>query len=106
MERLVETSLWHGQNDVCEICGMSGKTKKKDDCCKDKHKQVKLDKVHKNSENTFLAFQKISFLLPKTPNDLSYRLFIPMVVEEHPANNSPPLAIRTRLYLTNQIFRI
>ncbi|MDX3916875.1 hypothetical protein H8S90_01475 [Olivibacter sp. SDN3] len=106
MEKLVDTSLWHGQDDACEVCGMTKKSKKKNDCCKDEHKQVKLDKVHKSSENTFLEFQKISFLLPKIPNDISDYLIIPSVTEENPVSNSPPAAIKTPLYLKNQVFRI
>jgi hypothetical protein len=106
MEKLIDTSLWHAQDDACKVCGMSKKSEKKGDCCKDEHKQVKLDKLHKSSENIFLELQKISFLLPKIPNYISDSITVPTVTEENPTSNSPPTAIRTLLYLKNQVFRI
>jgi len=46
-DKFVEWSLWYsGKDKKCSNCGMK---EKKDDCCKDDHKQVKLNTVHQKS---------------------------------------------------------
>ena len=65
MDKLVELNLWHSEKDQCNNCGMD-KSETKDDkgCCKDEHKQVKVDKDHYTSDVAFQAMQIAAAALP------------------------------------------
>ncbi|MFC6102258.1 HYC_CC_PP family protein [Olivibacter domesticus] len=106
MERFVETNLWHGKEEVCGKCGMKKEAGKKKDCCKDEHKQVKLDKLHKGSEIAFLEFQKISIILPTILYPVLDYQVLSTITDESPLNNSPPHGDSNPLYLKNRVFRI
>jgi hypothetical protein len=55
-DKLVGWSLWYSDKDKkCSDCGMK---EKKNDCCKDEHKQVKLNTVHQKSATA----QNIQFI--------------------------------------------
>lgn len=107
MEDLAGISLWHGsEKRLCDNCGMEKEADKKD-CCKDEHKQVKLDELHKSTDNTFLKLQKLSFIYFPAGGNHTFRcLILPTVTEDNPPSNSPPTDTKNPIYLKNQIFRI
>jgi len=101
MNKYVGSSLWHGKDD--NTCGKCGMKEKKDGCCKDEHKQVKLTTDHQKSTTKFIE-------LPEAPAPI-HSLFdtavsIPTVSISHPTSNGPPKIFRGRLYILNCFFLI
>jgi hypothetical protein len=95
-------SLWHtDKNEKCGKCGMNGK---KDGCCHDKHKQVKLKAEHQKTETTQynqildgpgLLTPVASFLFAKTG-----------ITQQFQIRKTPPAIPQKRLYILNCFFLI
>jgi hypothetical protein len=101
MDKYVGGSLWHGEDD--NKCGKCGMKEKKDSCCKDEHKQVKLTTDHQKTTIQFIE-------LPEAPafvtSLIDIVVSIPSVAVNHPATNSPPKTLRGPLYILNCVFLI
>ena len=102
MNEFVGWSLWHGKKD--KECGKCGMKEKKEGCCKDEHKQIKLKSEHQKSVTTqyiqFLDFPAlvspiVGFSLKRTPISLDF-----------PVPHAPPGITRARLYMLNCFFLI
>jgi hypothetical protein len=103
MDQLVSWGLDKDDSESCGNCGMAKEDT--DGCCKDEHKQVKLDSDQQATEASvhyllaffeavapsFFHFEPILYVGP------SYRL---------PFSNAPPYRGKEPLYLQNCIFRI
>jgi hypothetical protein len=102
MNKFVGWSLWHSDNDKqCEKCGMK---EKKGGCCKDEHKQIKLQTEHeKGATAKYIQFVETSQLL--TPIE-SYDFSVPVISVTHPTSHAPPKIPKERLYLLHCVFLI
>jgi len=102
MDKFVGWSLWHSDKD--KKCGKCGMKEKKGGCCKDEHKQVKLNTEHQKStaanyiqflDATALVTYFSSFSFKAAPAPLNF-----------PAFNSPPKIPGERLYILHCVFLI
>lgn len=106
MGKLVEQNLWHNQKEECGKCGMD-KSETNDDngCCKDEHKQLKLDVAHKIAGSTFDHLQLLAIALPVSFVELPIISFS-SIAEENPTSNAPPRSFGVAIYKRNCVFRI
>lgn len=103
MDRLVSRGMQKNDDQSCSSCGMKKDVAK--GCCKDEHKQVKLQ----SDQNTVEAF-----LLPVYFSaDVDIIPFIPyqpaLYISQSfrlPYGNAPPDKGGRSLYLRNNVFRI
>jgi hypothetical protein len=106
MGKLVEQNLWHNQKEQCSKCGMD-KSETKDDkgCCKDEHKQVKVEKDHYTSDVAFQAMQIAAVALPVSFIEIPAIAFS-SITEENPNSNAPPRSSSIAIYKRYCVFRI
>jgi hypothetical protein len=107
MDKLVDWGLshnGHSQSKKCGTCGMEKNDKDNKGCCKDEHKQVKLENDHKAADN-FQLQQLISpgvgpvfFELPT--------IDLPSATEEYPISHAPPRSDAIAVYIRNCVFLI
>ena len=104
MNKMVDWGLWHNDDKKCGKCGMDKSKEKDNGCCKDEHKQVKLDNDHKGSasyELTELTSSAITL-----PEFEIFSLNIPSVTQQHPVSHAPPRSGDLAVYILNHVFRI
>ena len=102
MNEFVGSSLWHSnKNDECGKCGMK---EKKDGCCKDEHKQVKLKTDHQKSAITqyFKIVATPALITPIVTLDVKETL----VALTFAVSNAPPKIPREELYILYSVFLI
>jgi hypothetical protein len=103
MGQLVEWGLISKNPNKCSKCGMkTGSTK---DCCKDEHKQFKIESAQKISENSFQLKAPgldLALFLSKSETDLH----ITSLIQEYPIGNAPPDTQNTPRFIRNCSFRI
>ncbi|RYY48900.1 MAG: hypothetical protein EOO06_08785 [Chitinophagaceae bacterium] len=104
MDKLVELKLWHSEKDQCSNCGME-KSQQDNGCCKDEHKQVKLENDHYKTGVAFQAMQLTALALPVYFNDIPPVIFS-SVTEENPRSHAPPRSGDIAIYKRNCVFRI
>ena len=104
MGELVGSELGHDEDQSCNSCGMEKSASSKDDCCRDEHKVVKVDDVHKSSETLF----KLILLAPaEISHQSSYtEISLPYLQETYPVVNAPPAHEKTPVYLSVRSIRI
>lgn len=103
MDKLVSLGLNKSDEKECSNCGMEKAGK--DGCCKDDHKQVKIESDQKTTESSIFLFNHISdvTIVPFAEFQIgssiasSFRL---------PFSNGPPKHRATSIYLANRVFRI
>lgn len=105
MGELVESNLTHSDEPTCGGCGMEKDSSSNDGCCKDEHKQVKVDQDKKLAEiaskaKQTLLDQTVLFAFIATEN----RLF--ETVHQLPFSNAPPRQLTVPHYLFQRNFRI
>src|SRR5512138_104862 len=90
MGRLVDWGLWHTNSSRCSTCGMEKKHGSNDNgCCRDEHKQLKVEKDQKLSES-FLQSGRIAAELTAVPVSV-YSFLLPVAVtQEFSKSNAPP----------------
>lgn len=86
MDKFVGANLWHSKDDKCGKCGMTEKNKK--GCCKDEHKQIKIDKAQQKTTSDY----NFSFILsPAIHSAFTYYSFEETTITESlPQANAPP----------------
>ncbi|WP_449619043.1 HYC_CC_PP family protein [Sediminibacterium soli] len=105
MDKLVDWRPWHTTSKKCSECGMEKTHENKKGCCKDEHKQVKLQIDHKAAENfqlqqlSLLAVAPACFVLPAAAP-------VPSVTEQYPISHAPPRCAKTSVYIRNCVFLI
>lgn len=105
MGKLVDWGFAHSKNDSCENCGMSKKNEKNKGCCKDEHKQVKLEQDQKITQATVEVMQLGVAVIPQ----LFYQPDTPCftsITEENPVSNAPPRSSSVAVYILNRTFLI
>ncbi len=104
MGELVNWSLGHSNPNKCDNCGMEKTDSKDNGCCKDEHKQLKIEKDQKVT----VSFQMMQLLTGTLP--ISF-IEIPAhglssVTEENPISHAPPRKSDIAVYIRNCTFRI
>ena len=101
MDKLVGAGMHPSESDLCSKCGM----KKKDGCCKDESKHVKVESDHKPSSNFLLSYY-FPAILPEPTFDVLHSLSLQS--ESHQLPNIPPPLLHPGLQLYKYfcIFRI
>ena len=102
MNDFVGWSLWHSDKD--NECGKCGMKDKKDGCCKDEHKQIKLKNEHQKS-SIAQYFQLLD--VPALINPLAeYSVKATGVSLTFPVSNAPSKIPKERLYVLHCVFLI
>jgi len=103
MDKLIGWSLEHSKGNRCSKCGMVKKQKGKA-CCKDEHKQLKLQ----NDQKAAASYQAIqlSSVAILTNFFTCPSVHLSSLVEENPLSHAPPGSECIPLYIRNQVFRI
>ena len=105
MGKLADWGLWQSKTAICSKCGMHKSENKDNDCCKDVHKQIKLDKDQKTSEFGWRMIQLLPVALPFHLSEISLNDFT-SATEENPFSHAPPRSSSIAVYLRNCVFRI
>jgi hypothetical protein len=105
MGKLAELSLWQTKNKTCGKCGMEKADTKDNGCCKDEHKQLKLDDDHKQAEGSY-SWNILSPAAPTTAFFHSDFTAAPSTAEEFPVSNAPPFVAKAPTYLRLRVIRI
>ncbi len=105
MGKLADWGLWQSKTTTCSKCGMTKNEEKDSGCCKDVHKQIKLDKDHKTSESGWRMIQLLPVALPVSFSEISFNDF-PSVTEENPFSHAPPRSSGIAVYIRNCVFLI
>jgi len=105
MDRYVETTFWQKDMGKCSICGMEQSKSAKKNCCKEEHKQVKLEKDHQAAEWNFqqtplfaTAILPTSYAIQPGPRLVNLAIHLP-VNNAPPADTYPPIHVRYCTYL-------
>lgn len=104
MDRLVDAGLWKNEGKQCGKCGMEKSDDDKKGCCKDEHKQYKLENDHKGAT----AFQLSPIAVesqPVAPFQLA-SIYLPSVTEENPLSHAPPRSSNIAIHIRHCVFRI
>jgi len=104
MGRMVEWGLRKSNSSTCSRCGMTKKPETSKGCCKDEHKQVKIDKDQKLSPG-FLLSGVIAQTGPIIYSDY-FISALPALSENFPKSHGPPLSYGYPLYIVHCVFRI
>lgn len=104
MGELVQLGLWHSNSNKCGECGMEKNNTKPNSCCKDEHKQLKIEKDQKTTAAIEMP-QLIAYATPVSIIKLSIHHFS-SVTEENPFSHAPLRSSSTAIYIRNCIFRI
>ncbi len=89
---------------TCDQCGMDKSQEKNNGCCKDEHKQIKLENDHKGAA-AFQLFELDFIALPPQVFELPLISF-PTVTEQNPLSHAPPRRGDIAVYIRNCVFRI
>ena len=104
MDKLVDWGLWHNNDKKCGKCGMEKSQEKENGCCKDEHKQVKIESDHKGAA-TYLLSELMSVDLPAPVFELA-DINLPTVTEQNPLSHAPPRSWNIAVYIRNCVFLI
>lgn len=105
MGKLVAWDLGHKESGDCGNCGMKKDPSQNKGCCKDEHKQFKLDNDQKAVESAVLLMQYSGAVL------LPVYGFLPetrpsSIAVISPASNSPPRGSTVSIVILHGVFRI
>jgi hypothetical protein len=103
MGELINWGLEQDKSTDCSNCGMD-KTKA-DGCCKEQHKEIKVDKSHQAFKTAFHFQQTIqAVLISHLHKNWEEALPISLIVE-YPVTNGPPRPA-TPIFIKNCTYRI
>lgn len=106
MGELVEWSFWKNETGKCGNCGMDKNSNEEKGCCKDEHKQIKLDKDQKITEPPFKVNQYFSLSFLNANYFHLPDIYIISDTEEKLVCHAPLRGIGVAVYIRNCIFRI
>jgi len=78
---------------------------KNNGCCKDEHKQVKLDRDQKAADKSIQLLQLLLVAAPSSFIEIPSNSF-PSLTEENPISHAPPRSSGIAAYIRNCVFRI
>jgi hypothetical protein len=105
MGKLIGWDLGHKEGDACGSCGMKKGLSQNKGCCKDEHKQIKLDNDQKTVESIVQLMQISGAVILPVYGLLPESRPVSLAVV-YPVNNSPPRSSRVDLFLLHRHFRI
>lgn len=102
MDKFVGANLWHNKDNKCGKCGMTEKNKK--GCCKDEHKQIKIEKAQQKVNIDYSYSFAFSTAIPTSyPN---YPFAVTSIIKSLPTANAPPPKHDVPIYILNCTYRI
>lgn len=104
MDKLVDSGLWHNNDKQCGKCGMEKSQENDNGCCKDEHKQVKLETDHKGV-SAYQLTEPGAAALPVPLFEIT-DINLPTVTEQIPRSHAPPRSGDIAVYIRNCVFRI
>lgn len=106
MDRYVETTLWQKHMNKCGACGMSKDKSSEKDCCKEEHKELKLEKDHKAAtELSYKYLQELPAILLRV--DVLHPIkTLTNIAIDYPFSHAPPSKAYDIIYMLNCIYRI
>ena len=106
MDKLVDWKLWSGgkKDNKCSSCGMVKNETTSNGCCKDEHKQIKLENDHRAADG-YQQVQLLSVIIPLQLIQLPL-IDLPAFTDENPANSAPLRSSGVAVYIRNEVFRI
>jgi hypothetical protein len=104
--KLVEAGLWHDKESKCGGCGMEKETATKKGCCKDEHKQIKLEKDQKSAEQPILFMAQSAIAITPIQYFSIQDHPVENITTSFPVSNAPPRWKEVTIYLANRNFRI
>lgn len=105
MGKLVSMGLLAGKDDLCGKCGMKKTVGKSTGCCKDEHKQIKIDKDQKTTKTAVQTMQAIAVEMPVAIVEIPFNNFSSLT-ESNPYGNAPPRSAAVAVYIRNCVFLI
>jgi len=105
MGQLVGWDLGHKESEDCGKCGMKKELSQNKGCCKDEHKQIKLDNDQKAVESAIQLMHCSGAVLLPGYGVLPETHPVSIAVV-NPASNSPPRSSSVAIFLRNRVFRI
>ena len=105
MGKLVSMGLLPSKDDQCGQCGMKKTDGKSNACCKDEHKQIKIDKDQKTTKTAVQTMQAIAVEMPAAVVEIPFNNFSSLA-EKNPYGNAPPRTAAVAVYIRNCVFLI
>ena len=96
--------LGHDDEQSCGSCGMDKQSKGKEDCCRDEHKTLKVDDVHKMAES-FVQLVQAPVIITEH-NNMHGSYIMRSGKKLLPSINAPPSLVPEHVYLVNRSIRI
>ena len=96
--------LGHDEENSCASCGMDKQSKEKEECCRDEHKTIKVDDVHKMTES-FVHFLQVPVIIAEHIN-IHGSYVLRSGKNLLPSINAPPSVVPEHVYLVNRSIRI
>jgi hypothetical protein len=103
MDKLVRWSLVANEENICGNCGMHKEESK--GCCKDDHKQIKIQGEQKVA-SSFISEFNAPVILPLVPIAYYSLSVSASLAVTFPVSNAPPDKAPIPVYLHNCVFRI
>ena len=105
MDKMVGAEWGTGSDGHCSKCGME-KNPRKDNCCKNEQKLVKIN-LDQKTTNASIEFVKLVFSSSfQYPVATDQSLQLSSITEEHPLSNAPPDPLSIAVYKLHCKFRI
>ncbi len=106
MGKLVEWSFWKNKSEKCDNCGMDKADAGYGNCCKDDHKQLKLDKDQKITEANFKWLQSTFCTTVYIPFYRIHNVDFVFIQEKNQYSQAPPPCISVAVCIRNCTFLI
>ena len=105
MGKLIGWDLGHKESEACGNCGMKKGLSQNKGCCKDEHKQIKLDNDQKAVESIIQLMQVSGVVLLPGYNVLPDAHVVSLAVV-NPVGHAPPPGSSRPIFLLHRVFRI
>ena len=105
MGKLVSIGLLPSKNDKCSKCGMKKTDEKSNGCCKDEHKQIKIEKDQKATEFAVQTMQSVAVEMPVGSIEIPFNNFYSLT-QNNPYGHAPPRSAAVAVYISNCVFLI
>ena len=105
MGQLVGWDLGHKESDDCGKCGMKKQLSQSKGCCKDEHKQIKLDNDQKAVESAIQLMHTSGAVLLPAYGVLPESHPVAAAIVQ-PVGHSPPRSSSVAIFVLHRVFRI
>ncbi len=105
MGKLVNWGLTAPQKEQCDLCGMSKKQVKKNNCCKDDYKQAKIDNSKKVTATSY-QFNPPVVINNPIFDPINELIALPAQFLQAVYANAPPEQVGVAIFIRNCTYRI